>query len=329
MSCPFLREADVRYCEIAPFRKMIPRQAQTAATGRCSSPDYMGCPWVGSRSGTPVGALRCPFLREAMVQYCGAAAVTRFIPHSDALHSFCQSEGYRYCDLYRDLAEAGGDRAGDVVAAPLPPEHCFDTLGAAPSPVQEAACDTGELSGLVHAANHMWLDLRSDGSWHLGLDAFFADIMGHLDALTLTSRPGLSRPAVMVTVRGVALPMVFPHPLEIVVLNAALRGDPDRVVRDPYRSGWLYAGRSTGDAAAAGGGEHDGALRSGMRGRTWMVEERARLDRFVRDQSAGGAVACLNDGGAVRMPLAPYLAPDDLLRLFEAFLDGGRQRETA
>jgi len=183
-------------------------------------------------------------------------------------------------------------------------------------------------SGLAHAPNHMWLDQRSDGSWHLGLDAFFADVVGHIDALTLTSRPGLSRPAAMVSVRGVVLPMVFPRPLEIVVLNAALRGDPNRVVRDPYRSGWLYAGRIAGDEGADGGAERVGGLRSGARCRTWMADERARLDRFVRDQGAGGAASCLNDGGAVRMPLAPHLAPDDLLRLFEAFFDGGRQQET-
>src|SRR5512143_1063076 len=98
MACPFLREADVRYCEVAPFRKMIRQTAREGAPERCATPDYMHCQWAMSRPGTPAGALRCPFLREAMVQYCEAAPVTRFIPHSDALQSFCQSEGFRYCD---------------------------------------------------------------------------------------------------------------------------------------------------------------------------------------------------------------------------------------
>ena len=55
---------------------------------------------------------RCPYLREALVQYCEAAPVVQFIPYSDALLSRCQSGGHRLCDLYLSRAEPGRGHGG-------------------------------------------------------------------------------------------------------------------------------------------------------------------------------------------------------------------------
>jgi hypothetical protein len=112
MRCPFLKDTQVRFCEVSPFRKMILRTPEPEDHERCSSPDYVRCPSFQGRMGIPSEPGRCPFLREALVQYCEAAPVVRFIPYTDALLSPCQSDGHHRCDLYLSRAEPGRDHAG-------------------------------------------------------------------------------------------------------------------------------------------------------------------------------------------------------------------------
>jgi len=112
MKCPLLIDTQVRFCEVAPFRKMIPRRPRPEDHEKCSSPDYVRCPSYKGRFGVRSEAGTCPFLREALVQYCAGAPVVRFIPYSDALLSPCQSEGHHRCDLYTSRAEPGHDHAG-------------------------------------------------------------------------------------------------------------------------------------------------------------------------------------------------------------------------
>ena len=115
MKCPLLIDIQVRFCEIAPFRKMIPRRPRPEDHERCSSPDYIQCPSYRARMGSRSGEGTCPFLRDALVQYCAGAPVVRFIPYSDALLSPCQSEGHRRCDLYVSRADPDHHPAGHPV----------------------------------------------------------------------------------------------------------------------------------------------------------------------------------------------------------------------
>jgi len=107
-----LIDTQVRFCEVAPFRKMIPRKPRPEDREKCSSPDYVQCPSYKARMGSRSGAGTCPFLREALVQYCAGAPVVRFIPYSDALLSPCQSEGHHRCDLYASRADPDHHHAG-------------------------------------------------------------------------------------------------------------------------------------------------------------------------------------------------------------------------
>ncbi len=112
MRCPFLKEAEGRFCEIAPFRKMILRVPRPEDHEICSSPEYVRCPSLAGRPGIPAGGEGCPFLQVALLQYCEAAPVAPFIPYSEALHSPCQSDGYRSCDVYLSLADPERRGAG-------------------------------------------------------------------------------------------------------------------------------------------------------------------------------------------------------------------------
>ena len=112
MRCPFLKDSQVRFCEVSPFRKMILRVPEPEDHEKCSSPEYTGCPAFKTRIAIPSEPGRCPFLREALVQYCEAAPVVQFIPYSDALLSRCQGERHHDCDLYLSRAEPGRDHAG-------------------------------------------------------------------------------------------------------------------------------------------------------------------------------------------------------------------------
>ena len=113
MQCPFLREARVKYCEASPFRRMILELASDTASERCSSPAWTECP-AATRAFDDRRAERCPFLREALTEFCSASPVTKYIPANDSLLSRCRSDGHVYCELYRERANPaveweGGD----------------------------------------------------------------------------------------------------------------------------------------------------------------------------------------------------------------------------
>ena len=112
MRCPFLKDSQVRFCEISPFRKMILRMPEPEDHEKCSGPEFVQCPAFKGRIVVSCEPGKCPFLREALVQYCEAAPVVQFIPYSDALLSRCQNEGHHHCDLYLSRAEPGRGHAG-------------------------------------------------------------------------------------------------------------------------------------------------------------------------------------------------------------------------
>ena len=104
MTCPFLKEAQVKYCQTAPFRKLIPLAQASTAQEKCSCGTFASCavyriqPANGEASGV------CPYLRESLMQYCAAAPVTRFIPYSESLLSRCGNDTYQDCELYQGMA---------------------------------------------------------------------------------------------------------------------------------------------------------------------------------------------------------------------------------
>src|SRR5690242_5624782 len=106
MMCPFLRETQVKFCQAAPVRKLIPLAQCGRGDEKCSSRTYTACGVFRSQpdwqSAEP--AAQCPCLAESLMQYCGAAPVTRFVPYSESVLSRCGNNSFRYCELYLSMA---------------------------------------------------------------------------------------------------------------------------------------------------------------------------------------------------------------------------------
>ena len=64
--------------------------------------------------------------------------------------------------------------------------------------------------------------------------------------------------------------MTFPNPLLIQKVNGCLRSDPQRILADPYGSGWLFAGWELPERTRAG-------LMGGPPAAAWQAEERELL----------------------------------------------------
>lgn len=302
MECPFLREARVKSCQASAYRKMIVDAAATSCDERCSSPDYVRCPAAAARLSGPAGTAHCPFLREALAEYCGAAPVTRYIPATPALLSRCKTDSHLYCDLFRLMTGECPPAAGDEQAAA--------------DPMQTAAVP----AHLWLSPNHMWLDVAEDGQSHIGIDAFLAALLGTVDRISFVHGRVAARPVAVLTLGGVGLQMIFPNPMSVTAANVYLRTEPSRLTADPYGAGWLFEGNA--DALPGGRQALCDGLLAGGRAAAWLAEESGHLDAFVRErlsrpQSDGSR--CVADGGRVTAPLAPHLDHDSLIDLFNEF----------
>jgi glycine cleavage system H lipoate-binding protein len=207
----------------------------------------------------PQDSSNCPFFAQSLVQYCGAAAVTKYVPYSEAGLSRCGTAAHRYCDLYLALAHP------DIPDVP---------------------------DWLWYAPNHMWIDASEDGACHVGIDNLLARVLGEVERVILIGS-GLCRPAAVVTVRGVDVQLVFPNPFLVTTANVYLRANPSKLTSDPYRLGWLFEGRQpTGSDARSG-------LICGSDAGQWMDSELESVSRVVHEQLArarrvvadGGAIS--------------------------------------
>ena len=282
MSCPFLKEAQVQYCQTASVRKLIPLAQAGHTDERCSSTAHTDCPvYRAQTSGSgSAEASSCPYLCESLMQYCGAAAVTRFVPYSESLLSRCGQEGYRYCELYLGMAH------------PEPPLEEVDGM-AMPE-------------RLRYSANHMWLDLSESGTCHAGIDAFLSRVLGRIDRITYVRQKGVQRPAAVVTVGDVDVELVFPNPFLLTSCNLYLRADPSRITAQPYTGGWLFEGVPAEDTAAN--------LLQGADARRWMEREQRRMNEFLQQQEHVTA-----DGGMFTNGVARHLDREQALALFHEF----------
>lgn len=281
MQCPFLKEAEVDTCRHAVTRTMIVHSAATAALDKCSSDRFFTCPvYRAAADGPPDDTSRCPFLQESLMQYCGAAPVTKYIPYSEASLSRCGTNAFHYCDLYLTLAHPD-----------------------APESVPE---------WLWFTENHMWLDAAADGSFHAGIDELLAKTLGDIERVTFVGAPGLCRPAVTVTVRGVDVQLVFPNPMVLTGSNVYLRANPSKLTTDPYRLGWLFEGKQPPSVGVTAG------FRRGDEARAWMEQETDRVSRHVHEQIArAGCVSA--DGGAISRDYLKDLDRGQVLDLFHQF----------
>ena len=213
MTCPFLKEAQVKYCRGASVRKLIPLAVGGKAEEKCSSAEFVDCPVY--RMNPEEGSGACPYLRETLMQYCAAAPVTKLVPYSESMLSRCGAGGYRYCELYLSMAHPAEFSGVDDIALP---------------------------NWLRYSPNHMWVDVSEDGTCHAGVDAFLARALGPIDRVSYIWQHGRHCPAAVLTVAGTDLEVVFPNPLLLTKCNLYLRANPARVTSEPYTGGWLFEG---------------------------------------------------------------------------------------
>jgi glycine cleavage system H lipoate-binding protein len=287
MVCPFLSESQMCGCRIASVRKLVPK-ASLAAAERCSTPHFTECPIY---EGQPVEgtALACPYLEETLAQFCSAAPLLRYVPWSEAALSRCGSSAFHYCDLYLDMTEASSHRTdnglSEVEELPVP-------------------------ANLFFSSNHMWLDRAEDGLCHIGVDAFFARLLGpleHVEFLTLPGVAGRTRqtPAAVIRAGGHDWHAIFPRTMTVSACNLKLRTNPERLGADPFGRGWLFAGT---DVDCEG-------LKQGESAAGWMLSETRAMNEFVQERSN-----CHADGGIFEPGVLHQLRRLDALVVYKDFL---------
>lgn len=273
------------------MRKLIPLPEAGAALEKCSSGRQAACAVYRSRPREAEERAACPYLRESLVQYCGASPITKFVPYSESLLSRCGNGGYRYCELYLGLAHPGMEH---VEGIPLP-------------------------EWLRYSRNHMWLDVTEDGMCHAGIDAFLSRALGEVRAITYLCPPGRLQAAAVLSMAGLDLEVVFPNPLRMTSCNLRLRSNPGKLRTEPYTGGWLFEGTPEPETAAG--------LLEGAAAREWMEQEQGRMNEFLQHLlSADAALAA--DGGVFAGDLAGHLDREQMLALFHEFFSPYRKRES-
>jgi glycine cleavage system H lipoate-binding protein len=314
MRCPFLREAQTKFCRVSAFRKMIVREPGQADNDRCFTPDHVGCPAFTAHEEHNPGTGHCPFLEEAHIQYCGAASVVKYIPYTEEVLSQCGTDRHNYCELFLSIAQP--DRTH------LPATDA-DPSAADAGRCQEHLVDGVHVPGwLWYSPNHMWLDVGERGNVHIGVDAFLAGMLGGIEGVSFATAQGLCRPAAFVSVRGIDLQLVFPRQVNISHPNAALTTHPDRLLTDPYTRGWLFEGEiETSGSSRAFPPVRDGLV-TGVQAVGWMRDEVQRAGLWAHKMSCQAdphVGVVMADGGGIRAGLVQQLQREQALQFFNDF----------
>lgn len=310
MRCPFLREAQVKSCGASDFKKMIvriPSLSENEPNERCSSLEYVTCPWVKQRHEEFPNQARCPFLQESLAQYCSGSSVVKYVPYSDPSLTRCGTSSHRYCELFLMLSHPNLLTSHEVDAPTISSEDGGPWI-----------VDGIQTTGWhFYSRNHMWLEIDEDGICHVGIDPFLSKVIGKVDKLTFVSTSGIQNSAAVITVNGVELMIAFPNRLNITAINSHLRAEPERIISDPYTFGWLFEGVET----KTFDGPHlkDGLIH-GEGARTWMQSETRRLSEFVHEKFIGASDnRAIADGGAFSDGLSKHLSKEQILILYNEF----------
>ncbi len=282
MTCPFLKEAQVKYCRAVSQRKLIPMTLSGRVEEKCSSAGYISCLVYRAQAPGEGTAVVCPYLCESLMQYCGGAPVAKFVPYSESLQSRCGNDGYRYCELYLSMAH--------------PEDTCNEVHGVAMP------------EWLGYSANHMWIDVTEGGMCHAGIDAFLCRALGKIDRIAYVWQQGVHRPTAVLTAGGSDFEVVFPNEILLTACNLYLRADPAHLTANPYGS-WLFEGRVEPRTLEG--------VRRGAEARQWMEHELSRISQFLQDHAGMGEFAA--DGGHFSSNLVGHLERDQMLALFHEF----------
>ena len=311
MRCPFLHEVQVKTCQASAIKKMIARAADDVAHERCSSPDYVNCPSLKQHQEEHPDLSHCLFLSESLAQYCAALPATKYLPYREPSALRCGTDNHLYCELYSSVAApeniAFNDRANTTTGMPS---------------LESWVQGYHVPRWLAFAPTHMWLDRTSDGSAHLGVDAFLAHLLRHIDAINFVTSKGRGMPTIALTVHGVDLQLVFPFLFDIDRVNSRLRADPQQVTLHPYTSGWFFEGTFKESEQTTGAAVAPSTLMRGEVAREWMKREVRHLTEFIHNQIVPdriGGQSVLADGGLVDPDVLDHLNRQELQSLFNEF----------
>jgi len=307
MRCPFIREAQVKFCRASVYKKMIVRLAEQPENERCSSREYVNCPAAKQHLEEHPSIDHCPFLNESLVQYCSAAAVTKYIPYSESAISQCGTDSHKYCELFLGLSQSA-----EPITESETRDFCINGI-------HQYVDDVKIPGNLFFSPNHMWMDVGNDGICHIGVDAFMTKVLGSVDHITFITTKGFHRPTVSFSVKGVDIQFVFPLQLNIIRANTYLRTNPEKIFTDPYTIGWLF--EATAEKTKQRNNKFDGLI-SGADSYTWMKQEMKRMTSLAHKISAQpdmrGAVL-MADGGNFQSGIAQQLLREELLKLHNDF----------
>ncbi len=270
---------------------------------RCSSSDYVNCPSLKQFHEEYAQPMRCPFLQESLVQYCSASSVTKYVPYSESSIIPCGKDSHRYCDLFLSVAAT-------------------NNVGTAHETVRETMIDNIHLpKGLSYSTNHMWIDQSEDGICHIGVDAFLTRIFRNIDAVNFLPPSNSHLQAVVLTVRGIDLQLVFPLPINVTRVNSYLRADLQKLILHPYSTGWLYEGTLV-DANSIKSPSPESNMVRGDDAAKWMKNEVQHLSEFVHNRiipNQGAVSPVMMDGGVVQSDFLIHLTKQELFHLFNEF----------
>ncbi len=319
MRCPFLREAQVKFCCASEFKKLIVRSQRDESSERCSSPAYVTCPSAKQHIEDLPSQDHCPFLQESLCQYCSASSVVKYVPYSDPTLTRCGTSSHRYCELLMTMQNPRLLTPHDIIA----PEIDSNEDDASGYWLVDGIQTVG---WLFYSTNHMWADVDEEGTCHIGIDAFLAKVLGKVDKLTFATPGSEHNPAVSLTAGGVDLQMIFPNKITVSSINAHLRAEPGRIVSDPYTLGWLFEGKSALNAEkpskSSDGSTIKRGLLNGTRAKSWMQEETRRLTEFVEERSAdklSRGQRLMADGGMFIDNILSCLSQEEILLLYNEF----------
>jgi len=126
----------------------------------------------------------------------------------------------------------------------------------------------------------------------------------------------------VLTIHGVDLQMVFPHPVRLKTPNLYIRTHPLTLLSDPYALGWLFEGTLVGDDPATAAKTVRRELVSGRAAAEWIESEMHRVSHMAHALSNApdlqGEVA-MADGGTVERGFIRHLNRDGMLRVFNEF----------
>jgi glycine cleavage system H lipoate-binding protein len=164
--------------------------------------------------------------------------------------------------------------------------------------------------GTYYTPVHTWLRRRA-GLVRVGFDDIAARVLRHIDEVTLPAEgarliPG--DPLFSATVGGRRFDVPAPVGGVVRRINRRLFSDPNAVIRDPYRGGWLME--------LAPFDEQYRALPAGANARRWFESEAARLSGAF-DRATGVMAA---DGGELLIPANVALTAEQFDALAGDFL---------